>query len=65
MSVETRLGVVENAPEAQCLLAPRFSVGERISLFVAESRRDGARKLFILEQNNPHAAYRNSVRQST
>jgi hypothetical protein len=37
-----------NAPEAQCLFSPRFSVGKRDSTrFVTESRRDGARTLSI------------------
>jgi hypothetical protein len=34
----------EIAPEAQSLLAPRFSVGKKFHRFVTESRRDGARR---------------------
>jgi len=43
-----------NAPEAQSLLAPRFSVGKRVfDKFVTESRRDGAGTFLMQESTAP------------
>jgi hypothetical protein len=49
------------APEAQCSLAPRFSVGKGVRIRTAESRRDGAEASSKRRKNDRHNAKRDET----